>query len=226
MGATPFDHGPEVDGGRRVDTEHRAERCAGRVGEREVLTAPVDVPLVHAASRPPALRRDGEHPADREVDELVDGLERVYGATRSWQELVGILLCMVFARSAAMAFNRLVDRRIDAKNPRTAARHLPAGTLSVTVVVAFTVFTAAGFLASTLVFYVREPSNPWPLYLAVPVLLFVLGYSLTKRFTSLAHFWLGAALMLAPVAAWIASAVAADAIARIPIATRTDDVRM
>ena len=121
-----------------------------------------------------------------------------------WQDLLGILLCMVFARSAAMAFNRLIDRRIDAQNPRTAGRHLPAGTLSVAIVLAFTVATSAAFLTSTLLFYFREPSNPWPLYLAVPVLLFVLGYSLAKRFTSLAHFWLGAALMLAPIAAWIA----------------------
>lgn len=121
-----------------------------------------------------------------------------------WADLAGVLLCMVFARSAAMAFNRLADRRLDAQNPRTAGRHLPAGTLSVATVVAFTVVTAAGFLASTLLFLFRDPPNPWPLYLAVPVLLFVLGYSLAKRFTSLAHFWLGAALMLAPVAAWIA----------------------
>src|SRR5438093_8782311 len=62
-----------------------------------------------------------------------------------WQDLAGILLGMVFARSAAMAFNRLADRRLDAQNPRTAGRHLPAGTLSVAPVVGFTVFTAAGF---------------------------------------------------------------------------------
>ena len=103
---------------------------------------------------------------------------------------------------AAMAFNRLVDRHIDAANPRTAGRHLPAGTLGVGTVWVFTVACCVGFVASTLLFYAREPSNPWPLYLSVPVLLFVLGYSLAKRFTSLAHFWLGAALMLAPVAAW------------------------
>lgn len=121
-----------------------------------------------------------------------------------WLDCVGIVLCMVFARSAAMAFNRLVDRKYDAANPRTANRHLPAGTLRVATVVLFTVLTSAGFIASTLIFYFRHPSNPWPLYLSVPVLLFVLAYSLTKRFTSLAHFWLGASLMLAPVAAWIA----------------------
>lgn len=121
-----------------------------------------------------------------------------------WQDFVGILLCMVLARSAAMAFNRLVDRRLDATNPRTAGRHLPAGTLSVATVAGFTLHTSAGFVASTLLFLLRDPPNPWPLYLSGPVLLFVLGYSLAKRFTSLAHFWLGAALMLAPVAAWIA----------------------
>lgn len=127
-----------------------------------------------------------------------------------WPDLAGILLCMVFARSAAMAFNRLVDRRIDARNPRTAQRHLPAGTLSVASVRIFTLLCCVGFVASTALFYFRDPPNPWPLYLAGPVLLFVLGYSLAKRFTSLAHFWLGAALMLAPVAAWIAVKGLAD----------------
>ena len=121
-----------------------------------------------------------------------------------WPDLAGILLGMVFARSAAMAFNRLADRDIDAANPRTAARHLPAGLLRTGTVWAFTLFCCGGFVASTLLFLDRDPPNPWPLVLCGPVLLFVLGYSLTKRFTSLAHFWLGAALMLAPVAAWIA----------------------
>jgi 4-hydroxybenzoate polyprenyltransferase len=121
-----------------------------------------------------------------------------------WPDLLGILLCMVFARTAAMAFNRLADRHLDAANPRTAGRHLPAGTLRVATVAAFTAVCGGGFVASTLLFLWRDPPNPWPLYLSGPVLLFVLGYSLTKRFTALAHFWLGAALMLAPVAAWIA----------------------
>jgi 4-hydroxybenzoate polyprenyltransferase len=119
-------------------------------------------------------------------------------------ELFGILMCMVFARSAAMAFNRLVDRDVDALNPRTRLRHLPAGLLTVPAVTAFTFFCAAGFLASTALFLLAEPSNPWPLYLGLPVLAFVCGYSLTKRFTALAHFWLGASLLLAPVGAWIA----------------------
>ena len=117
-----------------------------------------------------------------------------------WQDLAGILLCMVFARSAAMAFNRLADRRIDALNPRTRMRHLPTGVLSVGSVVLFTALCSLGFVAATLLFL----PNRWPLCGSVPVLLFLLGYSYSKRFTVLAHFWLGAALMLAPLAAWVA----------------------
>src|SRR5215831_6810199 len=78
-----------------------------------------------------------------------------------WQDLLGIVLCMVFARSAAMAFNRLADRHIDAKNPRTAGRHLPAGQLSVAVVWIFTVVCAIAFVASTALFLWAEPPNPW-----------------------------------------------------------------
>jgi 4-hydroxybenzoate polyprenyltransferase len=119
-----------------------------------------------------------------------------------WLQLVGILLGMVLARSAAMAFNRLVDRDHDAMNPRTATRHLPAGTLSVAQVATFTAVCSLGFVAATALFLLRD--NPWPLIFSVPVLLFVLAYSLTKRFTALCHFWLGLSLFLAPVAAWIA----------------------
>jgi 4-hydroxybenzoate polyprenyltransferase len=127
-------------------------------------------------------------------------------AALAWQEvpfrgldLLGVLLCMVFARSAAMAFNRLMDRDVDAANPRTARRHLPAGLLTPAAVWGFTIGCALAFILSTLLF-----RNPWPLYLAAPVLAFIGGYSLTKRFTALSHFWLGASLCLAPVAAWIA----------------------
>jgi 4-hydroxybenzoate polyprenyltransferase len=119
-----------------------------------------------------------------------------------WLQLAGILLCMVFARSTAMAFNRLIDREFDARNPRTAGRHLPAGTLTAGAVGLFTLACAAGFVASTLVFLRFD--NSWPLYLSVPVLAFTCAYSYTKRFTALAHFWLGASLLLAPLAAWIA----------------------
>jgi 4-hydroxybenzoate polyprenyltransferase len=102
-----------------------------------------------------------------------------------------------------MAFNRLADRRLDAKNPRTASRHLPAGLLSPMAVALFTLICSVGFVASTLLF-IHTNDNWWPLWLSGPVLVFICAYSLTKRFTSLAHFWLGASLFLAPVSAWIA----------------------
>ena len=116
------------------------------------------------------------------------------------EQLIAILICMVFARSAAMAFNRLADQKIDAENPRTKLRHIPAGILTPGSVWFFTAASSAGFIVSTLLFW----PNKLPLYLSVPVLLFLGGYSYAKRFTSLAHFWLGAALMLAPISAWIA----------------------
>lgn len=117
-----------------------------------------------------------------------------------WLDLIGILICMVGARSAAMAFNRLVDRHIDAENPRTANRHLPAGQLSVGQVTLFIVLTSALFIGGTLLFL----PNWLPLAASLPILAVLMAYSYTKRFTSLAHFWLGLSLMLAPVAAWVA----------------------
>jgi len=123
----------------------------------------------------------------------------------AWRPLdwLGILLCMVFARSTAMAFNRIADRKLDAENPRTAIRHLPTGLLSVTAVAVFTIFCAAAFIACTSIFWFSS-RNVLPICLSLPVLAFICVYSFTKRFTAVAHFWLGASLMLAPVAAWIA----------------------
>ena len=118
----------------------------------------------------------------------------------SWLHLLGIVLCMAFARSAAMAFNRIADRHIDAENERTAKRHIPAGILSLPMVILFTAVSSIGFVLSTLLFL----PNPLPIALSVPVLLVLCFYSYTKRFTSLAHFWLGLSLMLAPISAWIA----------------------
>lgn len=117
-----------------------------------------------------------------------------------WRDLAGILICMVTARSAAMAFNRLVDRDIDADNPRTAKRHIPAGLLSVNAVTLFTIVMCIAFVAATAIFLPKR----LPLILSVPVLLFLLGYSFAKRWTSLCHYWLSAALMMSPIAAWIA----------------------
>ncbi|MFK7766306.1 MAG: UbiA-like polyprenyltransferase [Mariniblastus sp.] len=118
----------------------------------------------------------------------------------NWIHLVGILICMVGARSAAMAFNRLADRFIDAENPRTAKRHLPSGDLSVSSVVGFTIASTLIFVAGTCFFL----PNYLPLAVSIPVLGVLFGYSYSKRFTSLAHFWLGVALMLAPICAWFA----------------------
>lgn len=109
-----------------------------------------------------------------------------------------ILLAMVGARSAAMAFNRLVDRQYDALNPRTAKRALPAGLLTVPQVAVFTVIAAA-----LLVFAAYE-LNPLAFALSPVALLLALGYSYTKRFTAFSHFFLGLALAVAPVGAWIA----------------------
>jgi 4-hydroxybenzoate polyprenyltransferase len=117
-----------------------------------------------------------------------------------FQDWLGILLCMAAARSAAMAFNRLADRSYDARNPRTAGRHIPVGRLGTGSVAVFTAASAVAFIASTLLFW----PNRWPLSLSVPVLLWLLAYSYSKRFTSLSHFWLGISLSLAPIAAWIA----------------------
>ena len=109
-----------------------------------------------------------------------------------------ILLAMVSARSAAMAFNRLADARLDAANPRTANRALPAGLLSAKFVGWFTVLASAIFVAAA------WRLNRLTLMLAPVVLVVLLGYSLTKRFTRWSHLVLGLALGIAPSAAWIA----------------------
>ena len=115
-------------------------------------------------------------------------------------DLTGIVLCMVFARSTAMAFNRIVDRRLDRENPRTSERHIPSGKLSLSSVIGFTVVNALMFGLATLFFL----PNVLPVILALPVVIVLCLYSYTKRFTSLAHFYLGMSLMLAPVCTWIA----------------------
>lgn len=134
------------------------------------------------------------------ADAGVVELGETVGVGFRWRHLLGILVCMVCARSAAMAFNRLVDQHLDARNPRTRSRHLVTGTLNVRSVVFFTLVSGLGFVLGTLLFL----PNRLPLYLCLPVLAFLLGYSYAKRFTMWAHFWLGAALMLAPISVWIA----------------------
>ena len=122
-------------------------------------------------------------------------------AAGGWPPLVKlgwIVLCMVSARSAAMAFNRLVDARLDAANPRTAMRAIPAGALSSTFVAGFVVFSSAVFLASAAML------NHLTLLLAPVALAVVLVYSYMKRLTRWSHLVLGLALGIAPAAAWIA----------------------
>ena len=112
--------------------------------------------------------------------------------------LLCILLCMVFARSAAMAFNRYLDRDIDALNPRTVVREIPAGVISAQSALAFVIGSALAFVATT--WFI----NPLCFYLSPVALLVVLGYSYTKRFTFLCHFVLGLGLSLAPIGAYLA----------------------
>ena len=109
-----------------------------------------------------------------------------------------IVLCMVSARSAAMAFNRLVDARLDAANPRTQMRAIPAGQLSAGFVFSFVVVSAAVFVAAAAML------NRLTLELAPVALAVVLGYSYMKRVTRWSHLVLGLALGIAPTAAWIA----------------------
>ena len=120
------------------------------------------------------------------------------GGMPSFPILGKIILCVLFARTAAMAFNRIADRHIDGRNPRTAERALPAGTLSVRFAVGAALLSLAGFVATA------AWINPLALKLSPIAIAVVLGYSLTKRFTFLCHVVLGAALALAPVGAWVA----------------------
>jgi len=113
-------------------------------------------------------------------------------------QIVWIALCMATARSSAMGFNRIVDRDIDAANPRTANREIPSGQISLGAAWAFTLGSAALFVGFSALL------GRTTLYLAPIALLVVWGYSLTKRFTALCHLWLGGALALAPTAVWIA----------------------
>ena len=115
-----------------------------------------------------------------------------------------IVGCMVFARTWAMTFNRLVDRRFDAANARTARRPSVTGAVSVGFMKGTLAVCGIGFLAASAGF--GAWGNWWPLALAVPVLGWLAVYSWTKRFTVWCHFWLGVSLGLAPVSAWIAIA--------------------
>ena len=116
----------------------------------------------------------------------------------TWHQLFWIVMAMIGARSAAMSFNRLVDRRIDAANPRTSGRALPAGLLSLEFVVLFTVASSA------LLIFAAAQLNQLAFLLSPLALIIVFAYSYMKRFTLLSHLVLGFCLGIAPAAAWIA----------------------
>ena len=118
-------------------------------------------------------------------------------------KLAIVVACMVTARTAAMASNRVLDAELDRRNPRTARRAIPRGGLSSRWVTAAMLLSAALFIAATSLFWFAY-GNIWPLALAVPVLAFICAYPLLKRFSRLCHYYLGAALALAPICAWIA----------------------
>jgi 4-hydroxybenzoate polyprenyltransferase len=125
-----------------------------------------------------------------------------------WLKLVLMLLCMVFARNSAMAFNRYLDRDIDAINPRTQKRDIPAGRISAKAALTFTIINCCLLVATT--YFI----NPLCFFLSPVALLVVLGYSATKRFTALCHLVLGLGLSLAPIGAYL---VVTGSFALLPI---------
>lgn len=117
-----------------------------------------------------------------------------------WKLFGLVILCMVFARSSAMAFNRYIDRNIDKINPRTAIREIPAGVIPAPTALLFVIINSLLFISTT--WFINELC----FYLSPVALLVILGYSLTKRFTFLCHLVLGIGLALAPMGAYLAVA--------------------
>lgn len=120
------------------------------------------------------------------------------GGWPGWRVFLLIIAAMVSARTCAMAFNRIVDRKFDALNPRTASRHLPSGQITLASAITLCVLAGAGLIASSYFL------NSLCFYLSPLAVLVVCFYSLTKRFTDYTHVFLGVALALAPVGAWLA----------------------
>ena len=118
----------------------------------------------------------------------------------NWMILILVVLCMVFARNAAMGFNRFIDRDFDAANKRTAVREIPAGKIKPQKALLFVVINSVLFVVTTYFFN----DNKLAFYLSPVALAVILGYSLCKRFTSLSHMVLGVGLALAPIGAYIA----------------------
>jgi 4-hydroxybenzoate polyprenyltransferase len=132
---------------------------------------------------------------------VLAGHDSVSGLTAG--KILLILICMIAARTAAMSANRVLDSKLDAANPRTARRAIPAGELSARFVASAWSVSSIVFIAACVGFWIFY-GNPWPAILAIPVLAFVAAYPLLKRFTRLCHYYLGMALGLAPVCAYVA----------------------
>ncbi len=120
------------------------------------------------------------------------------GSAPDWMLFVKVVLCMVFARTAGMAFNRYADRNVDAKNDRTKSREIPSGIISSNAALLLIIISALLFIATT--YFI----NTICFYLSPVALAVIFGYSLTKRFTALCHFILGLGLSLAPIGAYLA----------------------
>ncbi|MFP4025277.1 MAG: UbiA-like polyprenyltransferase [Thiohalospira sp.] len=119
-------------------------------------------------------------------------------ANFEWKLLGLVVLCMIFARNAAMAFNRFIDREIDNKNPRTALREIPSGIIKAKSALIFVIINSLFFVATT--YFI----NKITFFLSPIALLIILGYSITKKFTALCHLILGLGLSLAPIGAYLA----------------------
>jgi 4-hydroxybenzoate polyprenyltransferase len=132
----------------------------------------------------------------------------VTGQEFNWLKLFLMVLCMILARNSAMAFNRYLDRDIDAQNPRTAIRDIPSGKISSNEALIFTISNSILFILTTLLI------NKLCFYLSPVALAVVLGYSYTKRFTPLCHLILGLGLALAPIGAYL---VVAGEFAMLPV---------
>ncbi len=176
-------------------------------------TMPVEPPAV-AGEAPSFPEKLSTFAGDIKVSHTVFAMPwAILSAVMAWDLVRGplagklalVVICMVAARTVAMAANRLLDAEIDAANPRTARRAVPSGKLSRRFVLGALALCFIVFIAATAGFWLLY-ANMWPLVLSVPVLLFLGAYPLLKRFTRLCHYYLGAALALAPICAWIAIA--------------------
>ena len=145
-----------------------------------------------------ALTQVGERMHDVREQEFKFVVDKLPSNFRTITLLIAVILCMIFARSAAMAFNRYLDRSIDAKNPRTAIREIPAGIITAKSALIFTIISCVLFVLAC--FFI----NRLCFYLSPVALAIVLGYSYTKRFTPLCHLILGLGLSLAPIGAYLA----------------------